>query len=170
MSRDGFAEFLRSPTARGLSLEGIGAMSEDEIETIFALIRWPETEGAPICPRCGALKAYRYETRKLWTCKACAHQFSVTSGTIFASRKMSLRAYLAIIIELLSGKGRSALEISKRFGISYKSVFNLVTNVRSALHAGFWDGLCPRHAGLAAAARHGDADGVIFEKRACINL
>ena len=39
-------------------------------------------------PRCGSLDSYSYKTRKLYRCKACSHQFSVTSGTIFASRKL----------------------------------------------------------------------------------
>ena len=43
--------------------------------------------GEPVCPRCGCVATYTYAIRKLFKCKGCNHQFSVTSGTIFASRQ-----------------------------------------------------------------------------------
>ena len=50
-------------------------------------MRWPETDGEAVCPRCGFDETYNITTRRKFKCKACHHQFSVTSGTIFASRK-----------------------------------------------------------------------------------
>ncbi len=58
------------------------------------MIRWAATDGEPVCPRCECAAVYTYTTRKLFKCKACNHQFSVTSGTIFASRKLPIRDYL----------------------------------------------------------------------------
>jgi Transposase zinc-ribbon domain len=45
------------------------------------LVRWSATDGAPVCPRCEcvAVYTYTYTTRKLFKCKACNHQYSVTS-------------------------------------------------------------------------------------------
>jgi transposase-like protein len=80
--------FLLSTAARSLSLAKVARMSDEEAHNAFRLIRWTDTEGEPVCPRCQCNATYKYETRKLWKCKACDHQFSVTSGTIFASRKM----------------------------------------------------------------------------------
>jgi transposase-like protein len=57
------------------------------------LIRWSDTRGEPVCPRCKCAAVYAFTTRKLWKCKACSYQFSVTSGTIFASRKLPIRDY-----------------------------------------------------------------------------
>jgi transposase-like protein len=42
-------------------------------------------------------------TRGLWKCKDCRHQFSVTSGTIFSSRKLPIRDYLAAIAMFIVG-------------------------------------------------------------------
>ena len=47
-------------------------------------------ERQPFCPRCGCVGVYTFKTRALFKCKACDHQFSVTSGTIFASRKLPI--------------------------------------------------------------------------------
>jgi len=51
-------------------------------------MRWPETDGKAVCPHCIDDEAYKITTRRKFKCTACAHQFSVTSGTIFASRKL----------------------------------------------------------------------------------
>jgi transposase-like protein len=56
-----------------------------------------ENGGFPFCPRCGCVDVYAIPTRHTWQCKACKKQFSVTSGTIFASRKLPIRDYLAAI-------------------------------------------------------------------------
>jgi hypothetical protein len=57
-----------------------------------------------------------------YRCKACAKDFTVTSGTLFASHKMPLRAYLAAIAIFANEvKGKSALAISRDLGMSYKA-------------------------------------------------
>ena len=66
------------------------AHGEDEAAEAFKQIRWSATGGDPVCPRCGCLGVYVYKSRALFKCKACKHQFSVTSGTIFASRKLPI--------------------------------------------------------------------------------
>ena len=59
-------------------------MSEEEAHVAFKAIRWSDNGGQPYCGRCGCATVYAYASRKIWKCKACKHQFSVTSGTIFA--------------------------------------------------------------------------------------
>ena len=107
--------FLLSPAARSLSLAKVARMSDEEAHDAFRLIRWADTKGEPVCPRCQCNATYKYETRKLWKCKACSHQFSVTSGTIFASRKLPIGTYLLAIAIFVNGaKGHSALQLSPR--------------------------------------------------------
>ncbi len=72
-------------------------MSDEEAYQTFKLIRWAVTNGEPFCPKCGCVAVYTYQTRRLFKCKGCNHQFSVTSGTIFASRKLPIRDYLLAI-------------------------------------------------------------------------
>lgn len=83
--------FLLSAKARSLSLKAIFRMTDDEAHTRFQVIRWADNGGEPFCPRCDCTAIYAYATRRIWKCKACSHQFSVTSGTIFASRKLPIR-------------------------------------------------------------------------------
>ena len=86
--------FLLSSKARTLSLAKVARMSDDEARETFRQIRWHATDGDPSCPRCGCLGVYSFKSRPIFKCKECDHQFSVTSGTIFASRKRPVRDYL----------------------------------------------------------------------------
>ena len=89
-------------------------LSDDAAHDTFKAIRWANTEGEPVCGRCSCVALYAITTRRLWKCKACAHQFSVTSGTIFASRKLPIRDLLAAIAIFVNGaKGHSALQLSR---------------------------------------------------------
>ena len=129
--------FLLSTAARSLSLATVARMSEEEAWQAFKLIRWSDTQGEPVCPRCGCLDSYAYKTRKLFRCKGCSHQFTVTSGTIFASRKMPVRDYLLAIAIFVNGaKGHSALQLSRDLDCQYKSAFVLAHKLREAVAAG----------------------------------
>jgi hypothetical protein len=65
--------FLLSAAARSLSLATVARMSDQEAWTAFRLIRWSDTKGEPVCPRCGCLDSYTYKTRKVFRCKGCSH-------------------------------------------------------------------------------------------------
>ena len=100
----------------------------------FKLIRWAATDGDPVCPRCECAAIYTYKTRALFKCKACNHQFSVTSGTIFASRKLPVRDYLLAIAIFVNGaKGHSALQLSRDLDCQYKTAFVLAHKIREAM-------------------------------------
>lgn len=89
--------FLYSAKARSLSLAQIFRLSDDEAFNLLKSMRWEG--GEPVCPHCGNCDAYEITTRRIFKCKArgCRKQFSLTSGTIFASYKLPLRDYLAAI-------------------------------------------------------------------------
>src|ERR1700744_636782 len=126
--------FLLSRKARTLSLSKVARLSDEEAYETFRLIRWAATNGAPVCPRCKCAAVYNYATRKLFKCKACSHQFSVTSGTIFASRKLSIRDYLLAIAIFVNGaKGHSALQLSRDLDCQYKTAFVMAHKIREAL-------------------------------------
>ena len=66
--------FLLSPAAKTLSLASVFRMSDAEAEALFRKVRWPETDGASVCPKCGGLDAYEFRrpTGALrFECKAC---------------------------------------------------------------------------------------------------
>jgi transposase-like protein len=60
----------------------------------------------------------------------------VTSGTIFAGRKMPIRDYLLAIAIFVNGaKGHSALQLSRDLDCQYKSPFVLAHKIRGAIAA-----------------------------------
>lgn len=133
--------FLLSAKARTLSLAKVFRMGEDAAYGTFCDMRWPETDGEPVCPRCGCTEAYSISTRRKFKCVACHHQFSVTSGTIFASRKLSFTDLLAAVVIFVNGaKGISALQASRDLDVQYKTAFVLFHKLREAMQREF-DGL-----------------------------
>jgi transposase-like protein len=111
-------------------------MSDSEAEATFKAIRWPDTQGDPVCPHCGALDAYECRRDGLlrFRCSACRKDFSLTSGTLFASRKLPIRGYLAAIAIFCNEvKGKSMLALSRDMGITYKAAFVLAHKLREAM-------------------------------------
>lgn len=126
--------FDLSAEARSLSLARAMRMSDEESCKGFAAIRWADNDGEPFCPACGCVAIYAYAFRPIYKCKACDKQFSITSGTIFASRKMPLRDYLAAIAIFVNGaKGHSALQLSRDLDCQYKTAFVLAHKLREAM-------------------------------------
>jgi transposase-like protein len=67
-------------------------------------------------------------------CAVCRKSFSITSGTLFASRKLPLRGYLAAIAIFCNEvKGKSVLALSRDLGTSYKAAFVLAHKLREAM-------------------------------------
>ena len=128
--------FLLSTAARTLSLAKVMRMSDDQAFDTFKSIRWASTAGAPFCPRCGCVSIYELSDNRRFKCAACLHKFSVTSDTIFASRKMAIRDILAAIAIFVNGaKGHSALQLSRDLDCQYKTAFVLTHKLREALAA-----------------------------------
>lgn len=88
---------LLSAASRTLSLRSICKAGEDVAYRTFCEMLWPETDGEAVCPRCDHTKTCNISTCRKFKCKGCYHQFSVTSSTIFASRKMGFVDLLAAI-------------------------------------------------------------------------
>ncbi len=85
--------------------------------------------------RCVAV--YTYRSRPIYKCQGCESQFSITTDTIFASRKMPIRDLLAAIAIFVNGaKGISALQLSRDLDCQYKTAFVLAHKLREAMGAG----------------------------------
>lgn len=126
--------FLLSAASRTLSIRQIYKAGEDAAYKTFCEMRWPETDGEAVCPRCGCCETYNITTRRKFKCKGCHHQFSVTSGTIFASRKMDfvdLQAAICIIVN--ASKGLSMVQLSRDLDCQYKTAFVLAHKLREAM-------------------------------------
>jgi len=126
--------FLLSAASRTLSLRAIYKAGEDAAYKTFCDMRWPETDGEASCPQCSHDEAYKITTRRKFKCKACAHQFSVTSGTIFASRKMDFVDLLAAICLIVNAsKGMNMVQLSRDIDCQYKTAFVLAHKLREAI-------------------------------------
>lgn len=126
--------FLLSSQARTISLKAVFTMGETKAYETFCQMRWPENDGEAVCPRCGCVETYNITSRRKFKCVACHHQFSVTSGTIFASRKMSFTDLLAAIVIFVNGvKGIAALQLSRDLDCQYKTAFVLTHKLREAM-------------------------------------
>jgi transposase-like protein len=146
--------FLLAAAARQLSLARVARMSEDDARGLFRALRWHATGGDPVCPHCGCLAVYEFKARPIFKCKACLRQFSLTSGTIFHSRKLGFRDHLLAIAIFVNGaKGVSALQLGRDLDVSYKTAFVMAHKLREALAA---------ENARAVAAGHVEVDGAHF--------
>jgi transposase-like protein len=105
-------------------------------------IRWPN---GPVCPKCGVIgEAYPIKAqktrsgkptpRKLWKCKACKRQFTVTVGTIFERSHIPLSKWLLGIYLMCSGKnGVSAHELHRDLSIGYQAAWFMAHRIRHAM-------------------------------------
>lgn len=128
------SHFLLSAKARTLSLKTVFKMGEEAAYNLFCQMRWSETDGEAYCPRCGCTETYVIKSRRQFECKACKHHFSVSSGTIFANRKLSFTDLLAAIVIFVNGaKGVAALQLSRDLDCQYKTAFVLTHKLREAM-------------------------------------
>ena len=126
--------FRLSAASRTLSLKEIYKGGEAKAKAMFAKLRWPETNGEPVCPCCGCPDTKPVKNRPTFRCVACNKQFSITSGTIFASRKMDFTDLLAAICIVVNGaKGVSSVQLSRDLDCQYKTAWVLAHKLREAM-------------------------------------
>lgn len=84
----------------------------------------------------GCVDVYDLTTRRRFKCAACHSQFSVTFGTIFASRKLFFVDLLgAICLFVNAAKGMSAVQLSRDLDVQRKTAFVLMHKLREAMTA-----------------------------------
>jgi transposase-like protein len=131
--------FLLSAAARSLSAAKIMRMSDRGVDNVFLRLRWPKTDGKPVCPSCGCEACYacpRSSGQPRWRCKACHEDFSITSGTLFAWHKLPLRTYLLAVAAFCNEvKGHSMLAFARDLDVQYKTAFVLAHKLREAMAA-----------------------------------
>lgn len=126
--------FLLSAKARTLNLRSVMSMSESRAYSKFKKLRWPDTDGKPVCPDCGVLDHWVLVEDRKWKCQGCRLQFTATSKTIFASRKLSFPVILGAIAIFTNGVlGVSAIRLSRECNVSYKTAFVLAHKLREAM-------------------------------------
>jgi len=107
--------------------------NEETCISYLANSRWGET---PCCPHCGNVGAYK--TNRGYKCKAkeCHKKFTVTTGTIFESTKISLRTWFAAMYLCTAHKkGISSLQLSRDLNITQKTAWFVLHRIREMLNS-----------------------------------
>lgn len=128
--------FLLSAKAVTLSLFEIADLGAEEAYAAFRAVRFADNGGEPYCPNpeCERTACYEYARRRLFKCKGCEKQFTVTSKTIFASHKLKYRQMLMAIKLFVDGvNGDAALHMRRVLGLSYKTTFVIAHKLREAM-------------------------------------
>lgn len=126
-------DFDRNPS-EDLSLVSVARISDEDARKALMALRWPASNGSPVCPKCGHDEVYFRKSRRTFLCKRCARDFSIISGTIFAFSKISAKdLILAACIFVGGAKGISGLQLSRYMGRQYKSSFVLAHKMREAM-------------------------------------
>jgi transposase-like protein len=109
-------------------------MSDEDAYAAFKAIRFHATGGEPACVWCDCAAVYEIKTRRKFKCVACLRQFSVTSRTLFASRKLPFRDILHAIALFTNGaKGFAALHLGRELEVQHKTAFVLLHKLRECL-------------------------------------
>jgi transposase-like protein len=105
--------------------------TEEACENYLFERRWPDGYK---CPECGHSKYYYIKTRKLYECKDCSYQASVTAGTVMHRSKLDIAVWFwAIYLVSNDKRGRSALSISQVLDLNYRTAWRLIHKIRHAM-------------------------------------
>lgn len=101
---------------------------------LFVRMRFAETGGRPVCPKCSCDAIYTYKARDIFKCKACDRQFSPTSGTPWAYRKLSYDKIIFMLARFCEeADGLSATSLADSLRIEYKTAFVWLHKFRDAI-------------------------------------
>jgi transposase-like protein len=102
-------------------------------------LRWPE---GTICPKCNVLgNSVKLPRLGYWQCRDCRAQFNVLNGTPMQGTHLPLRSWFAaIFLTATSGKGISAMVLSRQLDVGYKTAWFLAHRIHN-LMARDWEAL-----------------------------
>jgi transposase-like protein len=129
--------FRTSKDARTLAWKVRRAFTDETAWEFVKRIRFRDNGGEPYCPACGSVRHSVIKSRpRVWSCgeTQCRKQYSVTSGTIFHSRKLPFDLLLELVFRFAeSAKGTSACELSISMETSYSAVWHNLMKLREAM-------------------------------------
>jgi transposase-like protein len=106
--------------------------TEAECEDYLFRLRW--SEGFH-CPRCDHESCYKVKTRKLYECRECRTQISLTAGTVMHNSKLSLITWFRAINLLVdSDKEWTASSLAQHIGVNYRTARLMLNKMIWALN------------------------------------
>lgn len=107
--------------------------TEKSVIKYFLKIRY---NNALVCPHCGSKVhvQHRNDKLKLCNCHNCKNTFSPFKNTIFEKSTTDLRKWFyAAHLFLNSKKGISGLQLQREIGVTYKTAWRMLKQIRSAM-------------------------------------
>jgi transposase-like protein len=106
--------------------------SEEACLAYMERLRWPEGFR---CPSCGESREPYRSSRGRLICRTCAHQSTVTAGTLFDKTRTPLRVWFAAAWYVTNQKhGVSALGLQRVLGLgSYETAWAMLHRFRRAM-------------------------------------
>ena len=80
----------------------VGGLTEDQARLEFIKFRFAKNGGGPYCESCQRAAVYKFTSRPIYKCKQCNKQFSVTSGTPWAYKKLPYRTLMSLVPILIT--------------------------------------------------------------------
>jgi transposase-like protein len=131
-----------------------GGLTEDEAYAAFKAFRFCENGGRPFCVKCGCDAINHYRCRPIYKCKSCGAQFSATSGTPWANRKLPFRKLMYLVASLAhKTQVKSVRELCQDIGVQYKTALLWFHKLRSEI---------ARHADAQKLSGEVEIDGAYF--------
>src|ERR1700720_1602345 len=106
--------------------------TEDRCIEHLAGLRWP---AGYACARCGGQEAWRLKERpRIYECRGCGHQESVTAGTIFHRTRTDLpKWFLAAYLMGRDKRGVSAKFLQRELAGGYQRAWTMAHKLRHGL-------------------------------------
>lgn len=107
--------------------------TEEQCAEAVRIARW--SQGFR-CPRCDSPDHYvvGHGARKLFQCKACRHQTSLTAGSLMEHTKLPLTTwFLAIYLISQAKTGLSSLALKRQLGVSYPTAWLMHQKINQAM-------------------------------------
>ena len=107
-------------------------VDEEACWLYLAESRWPDGFR---CPRCGSEAALELPARRLWRCRRCGRDTSVTAGTVLHRTRLPLTQWFwASYLVTTHTPGLSALQLQRQLGIGrYETAWVILHKLRRAM-------------------------------------
>ena len=108
--------------------------TEEQCRESVERYRWPE---GFVCSKCGHNDALVYfrDTVKVFQCRNCRAQTTLTEGTNFHSTKLLLTIWFQAIFFVTQNKNHiSALELKRHLGVCYRTAWRMKQKLMQVMH------------------------------------
>jgi ribosomal protein L37AE/L43A len=108
--------------------------TEEQCKNTLEQSRWPE---GFVCPTCGSTDPLIYQRNrvKVFQCRSCRVQTTLTEGTIFHSTKLDLRIWFQAIYFITQNKNNvSALELKRHIGVCYRTAWRVKQKLMQVMY------------------------------------